>query len=61
MLVALGGALIRVILGTGFPVTFQNKRTISEAVVTAIALVWWQLVAYGFIKRHTYPVSAPRR
>jgi len=54
VLVALGGAIIRVVMGTGFPVTFHNKKTIGEAIVTAIALVWWQLVAYGFIKRHPY-------
>lgn len=54
VLVALGGAIIRVIIGTGFPVTFHNKKTIGEAIVTAIALVWWQLVVYGSIKRHAY-------
>lgn len=54
VMVALGGTIIRVIMGTGFPVTFQNKKMIGEAIVTAIALVWWDLVAYGFIKRHAY-------
>ena len=53
-MVALCGAIIRIIMGTGLPLTFQNKKMIGEAIVTAIALVWWQLVVYGFFKRHTY-------
>jgi Domain of unknown function (DUF4184) len=44
LLVAAGGAILRVVAGTGFPVTLHNKKVIGEAVVTAIALVWWQLV-----------------
>jgi len=50
--VALFGTILRVAVGTSLPVTF--KKIVGEAIVTAIALVWWQLVAYGFIKRSHY-------
>jgi len=55
VMVALGGTFIRVIVEASFPVTF--KKMIGEVIVTAIALVWWQLVVYGFIKRHAYQAS----
>jgi hypothetical protein len=55
MSVALVGVIIRVVMGPGFrAVALHNKKTIGEAIVTAIALVWWQLVLYGLIKRRTY-------
>jgi hypothetical protein len=50
--VALVGTILRAAVGTSLPVIF--KKIIGEAIVTAIALVWWQLVAYGFIKRSLY-------
>jgi hypothetical protein len=57
MSVALVGVIIRVVMGPGFPVAVHNKKTIGEVIVTAIALVWWQLVAYGFIKRRAYQAA----
>jgi membrane-bound metal-dependent hydrolase YbcI (DUF457 family) len=50
--VALVGTILRVAVGTSLPVTF--KKIIGEAIEPAIALIWWQLVAYGFIKRSLY-------
>jgi hypothetical protein len=54
MSITLGGTIIRVVMGTSFPAILHNKKLIGEAIATAIALVWWQLVAYGFIKRRAY-------
>lgn len=52
--VALGGAAIRAVVGIGVPTDHSSgKRFIGLLVVTAIALAWWQLVAYGvFSSRH---------
>ena len=53
--VALVGALIRAVMGIGIPSDgASDKRFVGLMVVTAIALVWWQLVAYGvFSSRNT--------
>lgn len=46
--VAALGAIIRGIAGVGIPNSHAaQKRFLGELVVTAIALVWWQLVLYG--------------
>jgi hypothetical protein len=52
--VALVGAAIRAVAGIGVPTdSSSGKRFAGLLVVTAIALVWWQLVAYGvFSSRH---------
>jgi hypothetical protein len=48
ILVACAGGLIRATAGRGFSTSATTpKRFIGELVVTAIALAWWQLVAYG--------------
>ena len=45
---ALAGGLIRAFAGIGIPTRRLGfNRFVGEVVVTAIALVWWQLVAYG--------------
>ena len=49
VLVATVGTIIRIVVGTSSPVSF--KKMIGETIVTAIALVWWQLVVYAFIQR----------
>jgi Domain of unknown function (DUF4184) len=42
------GAIIRGIAGIGIPDNHvSQKRFLGEVVVTAIALVWWQVVLYG--------------
>jgi hypothetical protein len=46
--VAIVGALIRAVVGVGIPNDVPaEKRFVGLALVTVIALVWWQLVAYG--------------
>jgi Domain of unknown function (DUF4184) len=47
-MIALVGATIRAMVGTGVPKDYlAAKSFFAQLVVTAIALVWWQLVAYG--------------
>ncbi len=56
--VALAGAIIRAVAGTGIPSGHRAEtRFIGLLIVTAIALVWWQLVAYGVFL--SWNVSAP--
>ena len=48
--IAFVGALIRGVVGVGVPHDhLTEKRFLGEIVVTAVALVWWQLVAYGVL------------
>jgi hypothetical protein len=48
--VAVVGAMIRAIAAVGIPSgNLAEKRFVGLLVVTAIALVWWQLVIYGFL------------
>ena len=57
--VALVGAIIRAIAKIGIPSGHPaEKRLVGLLVVTAIALVWWQLVAYGFFSSRNIS-SAP--
>lgn len=50
--VALLGAIARALAGIGTPTNHLIlRRFVGQAVVTAIALVWWQLVAYGLFFR----------
>jgi uncharacterized protein DUF4184 len=52
--VALVGAVARAIVGTGVPTGHSAfNRFIVQAVVTAMAPVWWQLVAYGVAAKST--------
>lgn len=55
--VALVGAIIRALVGIGVPSdNISGKRFVGLLVVTAVALLWWQLVAYGvFSSRNTAP------
>ncbi|MGA7080069.1 MAG: DUF4184 family protein [Terriglobales bacterium] len=47
-IVALVGAIIRAVAGVGIPIgPAAGKRFVGLLVVTAVALAWWQLVAYG--------------
>jgi hypothetical protein len=59
--VALGGAAIRAVVGIGVPTDHSSgKRFVGLLVATAIALVWWQLVAYGvFASRHVPLARGP--
>jgi hypothetical protein len=44
------GSLLRATIGARFPIIPTGVGTfIGEAVVTFIALIWWQLVLYGLI------------
>ena len=50
--VAVVGAIVRAVVGIGMPIRhFAFNKFLVEAVITALALVWWQLVAYGFATR----------
>jgi membrane-bound metal-dependent hydrolase YbcI (DUF457 family) len=47
--VALAGAVLRGVMGAGASSGgLASKKFIGEVIVTAIALAWWQLVAYGW-------------
>jgi len=48
--IAVLGSGLRVLHGVRFPISLTNAaKFIGEAVVTFIALIWWQLVVYGLI------------
>ena len=48
--IAVVGAIVRALAGTGIPRSrFADEQFVGQLVVTAIALVWWQLVAYGVV------------
>jgi hypothetical protein len=50
--VALGGGTIRAVLQTGVARNYRpDKQFVGVLMVTAIALLWWQLVAYGVLLR----------
>jgi hypothetical protein len=58
MVIALGGATIRAVAGMGVPTDHSSeKRFVGLLVVTAIALVWWQLVAYGVFSSRDHPLA----
>lgn len=47
-MVAVAGAIVRAVAVVGVPSDHRSKtRFLGVLVVSAIALVWWQLVAYG--------------
>ncbi len=52
LVVACVGVIVRRLLGVERPiVNFASRNFIVEACVTMLALVWWQLVAYGVIEK----------
>ncbi|MGP0020587.1 MAG: DUF4184 family protein [Candidatus Sulfotelmatobacter sp.] len=52
--VALVGAVARALSRTGVPSGHSAfNKFVVQATVTAMALVWWQLVAYGFAAKST--------
>jgi hypothetical protein len=54
MTVALVGAAIRGVIGVGIPSdSGSERRFVGLVVVTAISLIWWQLVAYGIFMSGT--------
>lgn len=56
--IALGGATIRALAGVGVPPDHASeKRFVGLLVVTAISLVWWQLVAYGIFSSRRRPLA----
>jgi hypothetical protein len=53
-IVALMGVILRVIIGSkASSAHFTFNKLVVQSVVTAIALLWWQLVAYGLVVRFT--------
>jgi hypothetical protein len=53
-IVALVGAVARAVAQAGVPTGHSAfNRFVVQAVVTAMALVWWQLVAYGLAAKST--------
>jgi hypothetical protein len=50
MSIALVGGTLRGLAGMS-PGNFGFKHFVAHAVVTALALTWWQLVAYGFFAK----------
>jgi Domain of unknown function (DUF4184) len=61
--IAVVGAIIRATARIGIPHSHPfEKRFVGLLVVTAIALVWWQLVAYGVLSSKDIPTqSGPER
>lgn len=56
--IALGGATIRAVARVGVPTDHSSeKRFVGLLVVTAVALVWWQLVAYGVFSSRHHPLA----
>jgi Domain of unknown function (DUF4184) len=52
IVVACVGVIVRRFLGPERPiVNFQSRNFMVEAAVTVLALVWWQLVAYGVFQK----------
>jgi hypothetical protein len=52
--VALVGAMARAIAGMGVPTGHSTlNKFLAQATVTAMALAWWQLVAYGLAAKPT--------
>jgi hypothetical protein len=57
---AIVGATMRAIAGTGIPRShLAEEQFLGQLAVTAIALVWWQLVAYGVFS--SADVSSPAK
>lgn len=57
--IALVGAFVRAVVGIGMPVGHVVfSKFVIQAVVTAMALFWWQLVAYGIASKPA-GVTAP--
>jgi hypothetical protein len=48
VMIALVGATLRGLAGT-LPGNFSVKHFVARAVVTAMALTWWQVLAYGLL------------
>jgi hypothetical protein len=49
--VAFAGAVIRAIAVVGIPTDHSSERSFAGVlIVTVIALVWWELVAYGIFR-----------
>jgi Domain of unknown function (DUF4184) len=52
IVVACVGVIVRRLLGAERPiVNFSSRNFIVEACITILALIWWQLVAYGVIQK----------
>lgn len=52
MTVAIVGAVVRAVVGIGMPIGhLAFNKFVVQVVVTAMALIWWQLVAFGFATR----------
>jgi hypothetical protein len=61
-IVALAGAVAWSLVSVGIPTSHPVwKRFIGQAVVIAIALTWWLLVAYGMFAPRTEQLSQPRQ
>lgn len=57
---AILGAIVRSLLGTGIPRSYLIlKKFVGEFVVRVIALLWWQLVACGLFVSAKSPGVSP--
>jgi hypothetical protein len=57
---ALCGALLRALIGVRkFTSPAVAEQFLGEFVITLIALVWWQLVIYGFVRRKRFSIHRP--
>jgi len=63
MTIAVAGATIRAVAEIGIPLSHTSEeRFVGLLVVTGIALVWWELVAYGvFSSRYISSADGPKR
>jgi hypothetical protein len=63
MTIAIVGAIIRAVAEIGIPLSHTSEeRFLGLLIVTGIALVWWQLVMYGFFSsRNISATIGPER
>jgi len=47
--IAMIGGLMRAVIGAGITEHFPSAKFVGEAIVTAVALAWWQFVVYGLV------------
>jgi hypothetical protein len=57
--IAIVGAVARAVVGTGIPLgRAAENRFAGLAIVTSVALVWWQLVMYGVFSSRAIPPAS---
>ena len=55
--IAVIGAITSAMMGAGITEHSSSAKFVGEAIVTAIALAWWQLVVYGMVVTFNAPRS----